>query len=113
MVDHPLVDAFETATKDGHAGAGGQILRHRLIKPPPARRHIEDGPASGGTGHRILDCGADDIGAHDHTCAAARGGVVNISVFAYAVAAQIMGAQLPCAFLQGAARQAGPQHTGE
>ena len=34
-------------------------------------------------------------------------------MFAYAVAAQIMGAQLPCAFLQGAARQAGPQHTGE
>ena len=62
---------------------------------------------------RAGKCGADNIGAHHHARPAARGGVVDIAVFANAKIAQVVGVQLPAAFVQGLSGQARPQHAGE
>jgi hypothetical protein len=59
-----------------------------------AGRHVDDW-AGRATQQYIRQGATQYIGTHDHTCAPAGWGVINIAMLALAIGAKIMGVQLP------------------
>lgn len=113
LFQNPLIHPFKAATQHRHPITARQILRHRLIKAPPARRHIKDRPAPTGVRLRLRQSRANDIGAQHHASTATCGRVIHIAMPPDAVGTQIMGVQLPFAVLQRLAGQGRTQHTGK
>lgn len=113
MIQYPLIDTFEPATQQCDAITVRPLARHCLIKPPPARRQVDQGPAPACALHGLFNCIAKNIRPQHHAGAAPCGRVIHVAMFANAEVTQIGGFQLPLAIAQGAAGQTFAQNTGE
>ena len=90
---HPLVDPFVAAADEDHARPLA-VLAHQRLAPDASLRREQDRGRPGALGLELLDRGKERLGLHDHTGAAAVGGVVRDPVPVEGPGAQVVDADV-------------------